>query len=133
MQQIAWHNIRDAIAWCLAAFGISAEVHVFLGGLFLGFAAGYLAAIWMPENERRELRLMLFTALTFSIFVAILHPFTFPDFPLQAAMAISGFFSRYVVAILLKISGRTMIRSNDVADGLIEKFVPTTKKKEEDK
>lgn len=112
---------RDFAAWLLLALGISANPDAFAGGIFLAFAGGYLASIWMPESDRREIRLMIITSILLGVFIAIIHPKVLPDWPVQFCMGVGGFFSRYVVAILLRMSGRVVSQSESIADAAIKK------------
>lgn len=111
---------RDFTAWLLLALGISANPDAFAGGIFLAFAGGYLASIWMPDADKREVRLMIITSILLGVFIAIIHPKLLGDWPLQFCMGIGGFFSRYVVAILLRMTGRVVSQSENIADAAIK-------------
>lgn len=131
------HTINNTIAYLLLSLGIQADPNEFFGGLFLAVSGGYFAAIWMPPQDRRDMRLMLATAVIVATLAVIAHPKVLPEWPLSLVMGVSGILSRYVIAIVLGVSSRTMGKTDQMADGAIKKIFgesgKSTKDKDEEK
>jgi len=115
------HTVQNAAAFLLLSLGIQAFPNEFFGGLFLAISLGYFAAIWMPAQDRRDMRLMLATAVVVSVLAAIVHPKMPGDYPLPFIMGMSGLLSRYAIAIVLRVSSRTMGKTDEIADKTIDK------------
>ena len=62
MRDVAAGLAKDYVALALAGIGISFPAHHFIGGLFLAFAGAAVAAKWQPEQDRRELWLVMLGA-----------------------------------------------------------------------
>lgn len=128
-----YHAINNAIAFLLLSLGIQALPNEFFGGLFLAVSGGYFAAIWMPPHDRRDMRLMIATSVIVATLAAIVHPKVASEWPLSFVMGISGLLSRYAIAIVLGVSSRTMGKTDQMADGVIEKVFGESGKSTNDK
>lgn len=62
MNDAAANMAKDWLTLALAGIGISFPAHHFLGGLFMAFAGAALAARTQPEQDRRELWLVMLGA-----------------------------------------------------------------------
>lgn len=130
---MAWGHVKEVMVSLLAALGILAEPSQFYGGLFLSVSGGYLASIWMPENEKKEIRLVIITAVIISTLMAVLHPFIFTEFPLQLTMGFAGFLSRYVVLVVLRAASRVVSQTDTIADSAISRVFGKRPSKDRDK
>ena len=70
MNDAAANMAKDWLTLALAGIGISFPAHHFLGGLFMAFAGAALAAKWQPEQDRRELWLVMMGAFFASAYKA---------------------------------------------------------------
>ena len=124
-----YQSVNNAFAFLFLSLGIQAMPSEFLGGLFLAVSGGYFAATWMPPQDRRDIRLMLATALIVSTLSAIIHQKLAPEWPLSFVMGMSGLLSRYAISILLGVSSRIMGKTDQIADGILEEFPESMKKR----
>lgn len=122
-EDIAIHHLRDAFVWAALSLGITASPNQLIAGLFLAFAGGYLAMVFSPETTKREPLLLLMTALLMGVLSAIVHPKLLPDWPLQAVMFTAGFGSRFILSVAAGFGARAVERTDDIADGAINRAV----------
>lgn len=128
-KKIAAQQVADlshnSTAWLMAGLGISAVAFSqFIGGIFL---AGFWASIIAKRrNDQRKVWAIWLTAAMTAIFVAQFWPVAFlPDWvPIQAAMSIAGGLSSLLVNMVVLVSDRAELRAGDLADKVVEKFLP---------
>lgn len=114
-------HFGTAIAWLFLAIGINLPPTNFFGGMFLAMSAAYLAAVWLPETNKRELYLTLCAAGFLATLAAISHTEILPDWPFQLKAALLGLFSRPLISTTLIMSRRFVTRADSIADNLIDK------------
>ena len=131
---------RDAISLILLGLGISFAPHMYIGGLFLALAGAAVARAWekdlalkagtpLPREGNLKLTLVILSAFFVSTLTATaVHAF-WPDWSVQLVMAVSGFASRWIVALaihtLIGLSGK----GSTLADRLVNKYFPEEKDK----
>lgn len=118
--QIADHA-KDWLTLALAGLGISFAPYEWIGGLFLALAAAAFAMRSDPEQDQRELWLVLLGAFLASHITGMMADWWVPDFPVQIAMMAAGFFSRRVTRFALRLAGMVEARSDRIADHLIDR------------
>ncbi len=122
---------RDWLTLALAALGVNFHAHEWLGGMLLALAMASLARHLEPERDRRELYLVFLTAFLVAHLTAVLWVSLAPEtwtIPKQIPMALSGFASRRIVGIALRIITRIEDRTEDLVDRGIDRVLPTEKK-----
>lgn len=134
-------TMQDWLFLFLFGLGIKMLPTEFFGGLFLAMAASMVARNMMPEKDQREVWLVLFSAAVLATFTAMILSWLRsppmekipPDFPIQIAMAATGFGSRYILHFTLRVMGRLETRAEDVADRALNRVLPgeTADKKED--
>lgn len=105
----------------------------------LAMAAAMVARKMSPERDQREVWLVLISAAVLAIFTAMLasylrspeHGTLPPDFPIQMAMAASGFFSRFVMGLALRMAGRVETKTDDITDRVVDRFLPPGDKEDD--
>lgn len=123
---------HDWLFLLLVGLGIKMAPHEFWAGLFLAMAAAMVARKMSPERDQREVWLVLISAAVLAIFTAMLasylrspeHGTLPPDFPIPMAMAASGFFSRFVMGLALRMAGRVETKTDDITDRVVDRFLP---------
>lgn len=139
--------MKDAIAsaaqdWgvlVLLGLGVKMAPHEFWSGVLLAMAAAMVARKMSPERDQREVWLVLISAVVLAIFAAMLasylrspeHGTLPPDFPIQMAMAASGFFSRFVMGLALRMAGRVETKTDDITDRVVDRFLPPGDKEDD--
>lgn len=132
MKQMITDTAQDWLFLALLGLGIKMLPTEFFGGLFLALAAAMVARQNWPEKDQREVWLVLLSAGVLAIFTAVVLSYLRspemaklpPDFPIQIAMAVSGFASRAVIHFTLRIIGRVETKAEVVGDRLIDKVLP---------
>lgn len=128
--QIADHA-KDWLTLLLAGLGISFAPHEWIGGMFLALAAAAFAMRSDPEQDRRELWLVLLGAFLASHLAAMAVHWWWPPFPVQVAMAAAGFFSRGLTRMALRMAGLVEQRSEEIVDRAVDHFLPEKKDQEQ--
>ena len=126
MKETAAMAFKDWLGLALAGIGIGFPMHQFFGGMFLALAGASLARHRMPEQDEAEMWAVLLGAGLLAVIAAILAPIWMPKVPVQLAMGMAGFFSRYITRMALRAAGRFEERSADVADRIIDRVLPQT-------
>jgi uncharacterized protein involved in response to NO len=132
MKQTITDTLQDWLFLFLFGLGIKMLPTEFFGGLFLALAASMVARNMMAEKDEREVWLVLFSAGVLATFTAMLlswlrspqMAYVPPEFPIQIAMAVSGFFSRFAIRFALRIMGRVETKADVVGDRLIDRVLP---------
>lgn len=127
--QLADHA-KDWLTLLLAGLGISFAPHEWIGGMFLALAAAAFAMRSDPEQDRRELWLVLLGAFLASHLAGMGVHWWWPAFPVQVAMAIAGFFSRRLTRMALRMAGMVEARGDRIADRLIDRALGPEKEAE---
>ncbi|WP_126975563.1 hypothetical protein [Frigidibacter oleivorans] len=115
---------KDWLTLALAGLGITFAPHQWIGGMFLALAGAAFAMRSDPEQDQRELWLVMLGAFLASHLAAIAIPIWLPNAPVQAIMAITGFFSRRITRMALRVAGLVEARSDRVADRVIDRVLP---------
>ncbi len=128
MNQVADHA-KDWLTLALAGLGVTFAPHEWIGGIFLALAAAALAMRLDPEQDKRELWLVMLGAFLSAHFAALAYIWALergyvPPFPKQAVMAAAGFFSRIIVRVLLRVGGLVDERVDDIADAAVDRVLP---------
>lgn len=124
MNDAAANMAKDWLTLALAGIGISFPAHHFLGGLFLAFAGAALAAKMQPEQDRRELWLVMLGAFFAATLMAQIVQSWRPSFPPQIVMAGGGFASRYLIRAVLAMAGMIEERTDTIFDRLLDRWFP---------
>lgn len=127
--QLADHA-KDWLTLALMGLGISFAQHEWIGGMFLALAAAAFAMRSDPEQDRRELWLVLLGAFLASHLAAMAVHWWMPAFPVQVAMACAGFFSRGLTRMALRMAGLVEQRSEEIVDRAVDHFLPEKDKRE---
>lgn len=121
MKDAAADHAKDWLTLALAGLGISFAPHEWIGGMFLALAAAAFAMRSDPEQDQRELWLVMLGAFLASHLAGMAAHWWLPAFPVQVAMAVAGFFSRRLTRMALRLAGMVEARSDRIADRLIDK------------
>ena len=124
MNEAVHSIVKDWLVLMLAGIGISFPPHHYVGGLLLAMAGAAVAAHMQPEQDRREMWLVIVTAWLVATIVAAVMVSRQPEFPPQIAMAVSGFLSRYIARFALAMAGMVEQRTNTIFDRILERFFP---------
>jgi hypothetical protein len=124
MRDVAADHAKDWLTWGLAGLGISFAPHEWIGGMFLALAAAAFAMRTDPEQDTRELWIVMIGAFLASHLAAIISHIWAPDFPKQIAMMGAGFFSRRISRFALRLGGMVEGRGDKIADRLIDRVLP---------
>jgi len=124
MRDIVADHARDWLTLMLMGLGISFAPHEWLGGMFLALAGAAFAMRSDPEQDLRELWLVLLGAFLASHLAAIAVTNWAPSLPVQAVMAVAGFFSRRLTRFALRLAGMVEDRGDKIADRLIDRVLP---------
>lgn len=118
----------DWLVLLLAGLGISLAPHVYAGGMFMALAAAALARRLEPETDRRELLVVLGTAFLLASMVASIFPSPLAwggmVIPVQVKMAVTGFLSRSIARLAMRLTGLIEARSDTIADRLLDRILP---------
>lgn len=108
----------------LAGLGVTLSPHEWIGGLFLALAAAAFAMKVEPEQDKRELWVVLMGAFIASHVAALAAQRWLPEFPIQIVMVAAGYFSRHVSRFSLRLAGLVEARSGTIADRLVDRVLP---------
>lgn len=115
---------KDWLMWALAGIGVSFPPHHYLGGLFLAAAGAAVATKMQPDQDKRELWLVMLTAWVVATVAAVLLSVYKPGFPPQIAMAATGFFSRFIARFFLALGGVLEARTDTIFDRVLDRVLP---------
>ena len=129
-------SVQDWGVLVLLGLGVKMAPHEFWSGVLLAMAAAMVARKMSPERDQREVWLVLVSAAVLAVFTAMLasylrtpeHGQLPSDFPIQMAMAASGFFSRFVMGLALLVAGRVETKTDDIADRVVDRLLPSNDK-----
>ena len=124
MNDAAANMAKDWLTLALAGIGISFPAHHFLGGLFMAFAGAALAARTQPEQDRRELWLVMLGAFFAATVMAQAAHAWRPAIPPQLVMASAGFASRYLIRAVLAMAGMVEARTDTLFDRILDRWLP---------
>ncbi|MCU0882962.1 MAG: hypothetical protein MUF14_09875 [Hyphomonadaceae bacterium] len=120
---IADHS-RDWLTLLFAGLGVSFAPHEWIGGMFLALAGASYARHMEPEQDRRELWAVMVAAFLASHVAGMASHAWFPDVPVQLSMLAAGFASRRATRIAMRIMGLIEVRSDAIADKVIDRVLP---------
>jgi hypothetical protein len=130
MKDVIADHAKDWLTLAFTGLGISFAPHEWAGGMFLALAGAAFAMRSDPEQDQRELWVVLLGAFLASHIAAIAANLWLPGFPVQFVMAAAGFFSRRITRFCLRLAGLVEDRSDRIADRLIDRVLPGTDDKE---
>lgn len=122
-EQIADHA-KDWLTLALAGLGISFAAHEWLGGMFLALAGAAFAMRMDPEQDQRELWVVMLGAFITSHVAAIVVHYFWPGFPVQLVMLAAGFFSRRLTRMAFGFFTRVEKRTDAISDRVIDRIIP---------
>lgn len=128
--QIANHA-KDWLTLALAGLGITFAPHEWIGGMFLALAGAAFAIKMFPEQDSRELWLVMVGAFLASHITAMACQRWVPDIPVQLPMLMAGYFSRKLARISMKLFGLIENRSDRIVDGILDRTLGPKKGGEE--
>ena len=134
----AANHLKDPLTLALAGLGITFAPHEWIGGMFLAMAAAALAMRADPEQDVRELWLVMLGAFLASHLAALVWQ-AWPSGwvsmqpPVQVAMICAGFLSRRVTRFALRMAGMVEARSDKIADRVIDRVLGSDDHKGGDK
>lgn len=120
-------HLKDWLTLLLAGLGVTYAAHEWIGGILLAMAGAAFAMRADPEQDVRELWLVLLGAFLAAHIAGMFSVRYFPDFPVQAVMAGTGFFSRRITRFGLRLAGMVEGRSDKIAGRIVDKYLPETK------
>lgn len=123
LRDVIADHAKDWITLALAGLGISFAPYEWIGGVFLAIAGATFAMRSDPEQDQRELWLVILGAFLASHLAGMASHKYLPDFPVQATMFFAGFFSRRITRFALKFAGLLEQRGDKIADKVIDKFI----------
>lgn len=127
-------STRDVFMFLLAGLGVSVSGAEYVGGILLAIAGALIASKLQPEQDKRELWVVVVTAFMAShIAVWLVQGGIIPTgINPQLAMTVAGFFSRYLARAALRLGGLVETRADTVFDRLLDRFLPPRKAKDGD-
>lgn len=122
-------HAKDPLTLALAGLGITFAPYEWLGGLFLALAGAAFAMRSDPEQDRRELWLVMLGAFLASHIAALIWQRWPGDWwtmhaPVQAVMLATGFLSRRLTRFALRLAGLVEARGDVIAERVVEHFLP---------
>ena len=120
--------MKDWLTLMFTGLGVTFAPHEWLGGMFMALAAAAFAMRMEPEQDQRELWVVLVGAFLASHIAAMIAFRWIPDFPMQIVMIASGFLSRRVARITLIVAGKVEARGGTISDRLINWLLPNSDK-----
>ena len=120
-------HVKDWLTLFLAGLGVTFAPHEWIGGVLLALAGAAFAMRADPEQDARELWLVLLGAFLAAHIAAMFSTRYFPDFPVQAVMAGTGFFSRRITRFGLRLAGMVESRGDVIAGRVVDKYLPDPK------
>jgi hypothetical protein len=138
---VSGSTTRDIVAVFLAGLGVTFSGAEYVGGLLLAIAGALMASKLQPEQDKRELWVVVITAFMAShVAVLIVQGEALPDGTYgphlinpQLAMTAAGFFSRYMARFALRIGGMVESRADTIFDRTLERILPRQPKDGGDK
>ena len=128
MKDVVADHAKDWLTLALTGLGITFAPHEWIGGMFLALAAAAFAMRSDPEQDQRELWLVMLGAFLASHLAGLAADKWTPTLPVQAAMAVAGFFSRRATRFALRLAGMIETRGDKIADRLVDRALgPATK------
>jgi hypothetical protein len=127
LKDVLADHVKDWTTLTLAGLGISFAPYEWIGGMFLAVAGATFAMRSDPEQDRRELWLVILGAFLASHLAAMASHKFFPDFPVQVSMFLAGFFSRRITRFALRMAGLIESRGDKIADRVIDRFMDDQK------
>lgn len=121
MRDVIADHAKDWLTLFLTGLGITFAPHEWIGGMFLALAAAAFAMRSDPEQDQRELWLVLLGAFLASHLAGLAADKWTPNLPVQGAMAVAGFFSRRVTRFALRLAGMVEARGDQIADQIIDR------------
>jgi hypothetical protein len=117
-------HLKDWLTLMLAGLGVTYLPHEWIGGIFLALAGAAFAMRADPEQDMRELWLVLLGAFLAAHLAGMLSARFLPELPVQSVMAMTGFFSRRITRFALRLAGLVEARSDRIADRVVDHFLP---------
>lgn len=135
MRDIADAAAKDWLTLLFAGLGVTFAPHEWLGGMLLGLAGAGFARHIDPEQDKRELWIVLLGAFLTSHIAALVWEVWPQDWwsihvPVQFVMLMAGFASRRLTRMVMRIFGRIEARSDTIADRLVDRALPVQEPKE---
>jgi len=136
MRDAVTDHIKDPLTLALAGLGITFAPHEWIGGLFLALAGAAFAMRADPEQDRRELWMVMLGAFLAS-HVAALFWQRWPDGwwsiqpPVQAVMLVTGFLSRRLTRIALRMAGLVEENTDEIFEEAKRRILPGARDKED--
>lgn len=127
--QLANHA-KDWMTTFFAGLGISFAPYEWVGGMFLALAGAAFAMRSDPEQDQRELWIVLLGAFLTSHLAGLASYSLYPEFPVQVTMCVTGFLSRRLTRFTLRFAGIVEDRSAEIADRSINRILPKHEEKE---
>lgn len=124
MKKTAAYHAKDVLTWLLAGLGVTFLPHEWIGGMFLAMAGAAFAMRTDPEQDVRELWIVLMGAFLAAHVAALVADIWLPGMPKQLFMLMAGFFSRRITRFALRLAGLVEARGDSVADRLIDRILP---------
>lgn len=129
MRDTLAHHAKDPLTLALAGLGITFAPYEWIGGLFLALAGAAFAMRSDPEQDRRELWLVMLGAFLASHVAAMLWQRWPPEWwtahaPVQAVMLVSGFLSRRLTRFALRLAGLVEARGDVIAGRIVDRILP---------
>lgn len=127
MKDVAASAAKDWAFLALTGLGVTFHPHEWIGGLFLALAGAAFAMKIDPEQDRRELWVVMLGAFLASHFAAMVSYHWWPSLSVQLVMAAAGFMSRPITRIALRTAGLVESRSDRIADKIVDRILPDEK------
>lgn len=122
MTDDAINRLLDMLFWVLMGLGVTTPINEFFGGLCLAVAAALGVRHFVPEKDRRELRLTIAIALLGAVIAAISGNMYLPDVIVQLKMCLAGAASLFIVRTFVRAGLIVERRTADVVDDTIDKI-----------
>ena len=127
----AWEWSRDPFLLLAAAMGITFQAHLYFGGLCFALMMAAIARHMAPETNRLEwgwtLALAAMLATLGAGALAQVYPHIGPPLIPQAVMAATGFLSRWIARVVLRLAGSIEAGSDTIFDRALDRFLPPRK------
>ena len=128
MNPVADHA-KDYLTLLLTGLGITFLPHEFIGGIFLAFAGAAFAMKIDPEQDKRELWLVMLGAFlaaysAIEVLQYAIQKNWVEEISPQPVMAIAGFFSRMIMRQILRLGGLVDRRLDPLATKWVDRVLP---------
>lgn len=117
-------GFRDWVGLLLLAIGWNADIHAWVGGVIMAMGGASLARAWRPERDMTELWAVIGGAFFAAHLAGTACLWLAPEWPVQTVMALTGFFSRWVIKLLLDIAEKASGKGSVLVDRGIDHFLP---------